>query len=106
MRFVFPHGHAFRRGRVTVDDDQKAPPECLVEFGNGVTVIAEWRAFDDAIPLLIPAYRTARGTQVTARTWQLSRGKAGLWRSQRLSRMARRLEMASSGSKPTRQRSC
>ena len=36
MRFRFPHSHAFRRGRVTIDDDGKAGPECLVEFGDGI----------------------------------------------------------------------
>ncbi len=75
MRFVFPHSHAFRRGRVTVDDEGKAGPECLVEFGDGVTVIAEWLADGDAINLFVPGYRTAKGTLVTARglatcSWQ------------------------------------
>lgn len=85
MRFVFPHSHAFRRGRVTVEDDGKAGPECLVEFGDGVTVIAEWQADDEAIRLSVPGYRTAKGTRVTARRWRLARGADGLWRSERLS---------------------
>ncbi|MGD9922623.1 MAG: hypothetical protein AB7V13_14450 [Pseudorhodoplanes sp.] len=85
MRFVFPHSHAFRRGRVTVDDDQKEGPGCLVEFGDGVTVIAEWRTVDNAIHLSIPTYRTAKGTQVAPRTWRLVRAKDGLWRSERIS---------------------
>lgn len=85
MRFVFPHSHAFRRGRVTVDDDQKAGPGCLVEFGDGVTVIAEWCAVGNAIHLSIPAYHTAKGTQVSRRTWRLVQSKDGLWRSERIS---------------------
>lgn len=84
MRFVFPHSHAFRRGRVTVDDEGKAGPECLVEFVDGVTVIAEWLADGDAINLFVPGYRTAKGTLVTARVWRLARGKDGTWRSERL----------------------
>ena len=64
MRFLFPHSHAFRKGRVTVDDDGQAAPDCLVEFGDGVTVIAEWHAEGDAIRLAVPDYRTARGTLV------------------------------------------
>lgn len=52
MRFVFPHSHAFQRGRVNVDDDEKPGPECLVELGDGVTVIAEWHLVDDAIIFL------------------------------------------------------
>lgn len=41
MRFLFPHSHDYRRGRVTVEDDRNAEPDGLVEFGEGVTVIAE-----------------------------------------------------------------
>lgn len=85
MRFVFPHSHAFRRGRLTVDNDGKAGPECLVEFGDGVTVIAEWQANGDGVRLSVPDYRTAKGTLVTARIWRLARDKDGLWRSERLS---------------------
>ena len=84
MRFVFPHSHAFRKGRVAVDDDGKAGPECLVEFGDGVSVIAEWRDEDGAIRLSVPTYRTAKGTSVAARTWRLVRGKDSLWRSERV----------------------
>jgi hypothetical protein len=72
MRFVFPHSHAFRRGRVIVHDDQKAGPECMVEFGNDASVIAEWYAVDGIIHLSIPGYRTGRGTQVAPRTWRLT----------------------------------
>jgi hypothetical protein len=85
MRFLFPHSHAFQRGRVTVDDDQKTGPGCLVEFGDGVTVIAEWHKVHNALRLAIPAYRTAKGTQVAARTWRLMQGKDGSWRSERIS---------------------
>ncbi len=85
MRFIFPHSHAFRRGHVTVEDDRKAGPECLVEFGDGIAVIAEWRAVDDAIHLSVPTYRTAKGTQVAARTWRLVQSKDSLWRSERVS---------------------
>lgn len=84
MRFLFPHSHAFRKGRVTVDDDGKAAPDCLVEFGDGVTIIAEWQAEGDAIRLAVPDYRTARGTLVTARIWRHAKGKDGNWRSERL----------------------
>lgn len=85
MRFLFPHSHAFRRGRVTVDEDRTVGPECLVEFGDGIAIVAKWQADEDAIRLSIPDYRTARGTLVTARTWRLVRGKDGRWRSERLS---------------------
>jgi len=82
MRFMFPHSHAFRRGRVTVDDDRNAGPECLVEFGDGTTVIAEWRAEDEGVlRLSIPDYRTAKNTLVAARTWRIAKGEDDAWRS-------------------------
>lgn len=84
MRFVFPHSHAFQRGRVIVDDDAMTGPECLVEFGNGVTVIAEWRSARDAIHLSVPTYRTAKSTQVAARKWRLVQRKDGIWRPERV----------------------
>ncbi|NGM45534.1 hypothetical protein G5B31_08300 [Rhodobacter sp. SGA-6-6] len=85
MRFTFPHSHAFRGGRVTVENDGTAGPGCLVEFGDGVTVIAEWQAEGGGIRLAVPDYRTAKGTPVTARTWRLARSGDGPWRSERQS---------------------
>lgn len=85
MRFLFPHSHAFRKGRVTIDDDGKTAPNCLVEFGDGVTVVAEWHAEGDTIRLSVPDYRTAKGALVTARSWRLAKSSDGLWRSTRLS---------------------
>ncbi len=83
MRFAFPRSHAFPGGRVVVEDDAKAGSKCLVEFGDGVTVIADWRRAKDAIELSVPAYRTAKGTQVVARNWRLAKRKDGVWRSER-----------------------
>lgn len=83
MRFAFPHSHAFRRGRVVVEDDGSGGPECLVEFGDGVTVLGQWRRNGDAIDIQIPTYRTARGTQVAAHEWRLNQRKDGVWRSER-----------------------
>lgn len=68
---------------MVVEDDAKTGPECLVEFGDGVTVIAEWRLVNDAIHLFVPAYRTAKGTPVAARNWRLVQRKDGVWRSER-----------------------
>jgi hypothetical protein len=85
MRFVFPYSHAFRRGRVRVEDDHQAGPEGLVEFGDGVTVITEWRRVGDSIHLHIPAYRTTKATRIPARTWRLVQDKDGIWRSERVS---------------------
>ncbi len=85
MRFVFPHSHAFPGGRVELDDDGKSGPECLAEFGDGVTVIATCRFEGETILVDVPTYRTARGTQVAARSWLLAKGRDGVWRSRRAS---------------------
>ena len=77
MRFTFPVP-----GGVAVDDDAKAGPEGLVEFGDGVVVIAQWRSTGDTIQLSVPTYRTAKGTQVAAGTWRLVQRIA--WRSERM----------------------
>lgn len=37
-----------------MDDDTKTEPECLIEFGDGVTVIVAWRRAGDAVVLLFP----------------------------------------------------
>jgi hypothetical protein len=83
MRFVFPNSHAFPRGRVAVEDDGSDGLECLVEFGDGVTVIGRWQRNDEMIDLHIPTYRTARDTQVAAHNWRLTQRKDGTWRSER-----------------------
>lgn len=83
MRFVFPHSHAFPRGRVSLEDDGSDGPECLVEFGDGVTVIGRWQRSGEAIDLHVPTYRTARGTQVAAHDWHLNQRRDGMWRSER-----------------------
>lgn len=83
MRFSFPHSHAFRGGRVTVEDEGGSGPDCLVAFGDGVTVIAACHRSGEAIRLAVPAYRTAKGTQVAARNWRLVRREDGVWRSER-----------------------
>jgi hypothetical protein len=81
VRIVFPHSHAFRSGRVVVEHDGKIGPGCLVEFGDGITVIAEWRPAGEGIELRVPAYSTAKGNEVASRNWILARRKDGWWRS-------------------------
>lgn len=85
MRFFFPYSHAFPNGRVTVNDDGKSGPDCLVEFADGVTVIATWRRVKETIELAIPGYRTGKGTRVNARRWRLTQGPDGIWRTRRSS---------------------
>ena len=84
-KFQFPHSHAFNGGSVRVADDGKTGTDCLVEFGDGVTVIARCRFGDEAIDLEIPDYRTARGTTVDARNWRVAQRQDGTWRSLRRS---------------------
>lgn len=84
MRLVFPHSHVFHGGRVALEEDAGAESQCLVEFGDGGTVIAECRRVADAFHLSLPAYRTAKGTQIAARNWRLVRRAGGSWRSERM----------------------
>jgi hypothetical protein len=82
MRFAFPHSHAFRGGRVVVDEtDEPTGSDCLVEFGDGVSVVGRWRRLGDTIDLRIPSHRTAKGTTMEARSWRLKPGDDGTWRS-------------------------
>lgn len=82
MRFSFPHSHAFPGGRVLIEDADDTEGPCVVEFGDGIATIGAWRPTDDGIHLEVPTYRTARGTEVAARSWRLVRVEDGLWRSQ------------------------
>jgi hypothetical protein len=82
MRFSFPHSHAFPGGRVLIEEDANEGP-CAVEFGDGVSIIGEWPRTADDIYLEVPVYRTAKGTEVAARSWRLKQGEDGAWRSQR-----------------------
>ncbi|WP_102224911.1 hypothetical protein [Acidimangrovimonas sediminis] len=84
MRFTFPHSHAFPRGQVGVEEDGAAPPGALVEFGDGITLIGDWRTEGDDIVLSVPRYQTAKGTTVEARRWRLTRNAQGVWRCTRL----------------------
>lgn len=83
MRFSFPHSHAFHRGRVTIEDEEDEAPNCAIEFGDGTTIIGEWRRAGDGIDLIVPAYRTAKGTAIPAKRWTLVKGRDGVWRSER-----------------------
>ena len=83
MRITFPHSHAFPGGPLTIAEIGAAKETCVVEFGDGVAVIAECRPDGGAVYLTLPAYRTGRGMDVAARTWRLERDREGVWRSQR-----------------------
>lgn len=67
-----------------VDDDGKTGPECLAEFGDGVTVIAQWETDGDALRLSVSEYRTASGTLVKPRNWRIVRDGEGRCRSELL----------------------
>jgi len=55
-----------------------------IEYSDDNTVVAELRMLDHQHgELLLPAYRTARGTAVAARTWPVTietAGKATAWK--------------------------
>jgi len=65
MRFSFAHSHAFLGSQVVISDSDETQGACMVDFGDGTTVIGEWRSADNGMHLTAPAYRTARGTKVT-----------------------------------------
>lgn len=81
MRFVFTHSHVFPGGRVVLADDSAAGTTCLVSFFDGTTVCGEWRREGPDILLDVPAYATAKGTEIDPHTWRLSLGGEGIWRA-------------------------
>lgn len=83
MRFVFTHSHAFPKGTVIVEGGTGSGSDGLVEFSDGVNLVAEWWRDGEAIVLDIPSYRTAKGTVVAAHRWRLTRRADGTWRSDR-----------------------
>lgn len=83
MRFVFTHSHAFPKGTVVVEGEAGCGSDGLVEFADGVTLIAEWCRDGEAILLDIPSYRTAKGTVVRPHRWRLTLRPDGTWRSDR-----------------------
>jgi hypothetical protein len=83
MRFTFPHRHAFQGSRLTIEDAEMSEGMCVVEFGDGVAMIGEWHPDGDNINLTVPAYRTAKGTDIDALSWRLVRDQDGQWRARR-----------------------
>lgn len=83
MRFSFPHSYVFHGGHVRVEDGEAAEGMCVVEFSDGVAMIGEWHPDGDDIVLAVPAYCTAKGTDVEARRWRLTQNEDGHWISHR-----------------------
>lgn len=83
MRFVFTHSHAFPMGTVIVEGGTEFVVDGLVEFSDGVSLIAEWWRDGEDIILDIPSYRTTKGTAVSAHRWRLTRRQDETWRSHR-----------------------
>lgn len=83
MRFVFTHSHAFPNGTVIVEGGTESGFDGLVEFSDGVSLIAEWWQDGEDIILDIPSYRTAKGTAVSAHRWRLTQKPDETWRSHR-----------------------
>lgn len=81
MRIAFPASHAYPGARAEVSDiPDLGPAEALVEFADGVTVIASCNVKPDLVELEIPSYRTLRGAEIAAHTWILRR-RGGKWRA-------------------------
>ncbi len=85
MRFTFPHSHAFNGGQLTVEDDGASGSSCLVEFGDGTTVVAELLGTTDGgYEVKVPDYKTGKGHVVKTRIWYIAkRATESVWRSMR-----------------------
>lgn len=81
MRFQFPRSHIFPGARFTMEGDGEAGEQCVLEFGDGVIVLAEAARQGEDYILTVPDYRTAKGNVVAARTWRLARRGDGSWRA-------------------------
>lgn len=63
MRLFFPHSPAFPGGGVRVEEAEATEAKCIVEFGDGATMIGDWRPDHHAIVLDGPSlsYSQVRG---------------------------------------------
>ena len=83
---VLATGRITERPARAVANDNRAPAGPL---RDGVLTVrleareSEWHPDGDAMHLKVPAYRTARGTDIDAQSWRLVRGDDGLWRARR-----------------------
>lgn len=85
MRFVFTHSHPFPNGTVIIENSTKSGGDGLVEFADGVSLIAEWWRDGENIILDLPSYQTAKRNTIGAHQWCLARRPDGTWRSTKLS---------------------
>ena len=81
MRFRFSRSHPYPGAVVSVIDDPPQGSNCVIEFGDGVVIVAGARTDGDAHLLDIPAYRTARGSNVGPSEWRVARSPRGGWRA-------------------------
>lgn len=83
LRLSFPYSHAFKGGQLTLADDGDPHGECIVEYGDGITVIGQVVDHDVAFyDVAVPEYMTAKGSIVVAHTWRImQRDGESVWRS-------------------------
>lgn len=85
MQFNVHHTHAFPGCRVSIDGDQSdAGGDATVEFSDGTVTTGSHVADGPGIILSISPYRTARGTTIPEKRWQLRRSGDGWKVSARL----------------------
>lgn len=70
MRFQLSHTHAYPGCRVKIAEE-RIDDEELAEFSDGVIVPCRHRREGDAILLTISPHRTARGTNISEKSWRL-----------------------------------
>lgn len=80
MRVSFSHSHVFPGCRATVVDVENKGQDCLVEFADGLTVLARRQDTQQGVLISIPAYRTRKRNWVDSRRWLLER-RGNEWRA-------------------------
>ena len=81
MKVSFPYSHVFHGCRARVVEDGPHGQDCLVEFSDGVVVLARCKNTENGFLLSIPAYETAKGNRIGKRRWILER-HGDAWRAQ------------------------
>ncbi|MBS7544113.1 hypothetical protein [Ancylobacter oerskovii] len=78
MKVLIGDSHCYPGCPVTMRDEGKGT---LLEFNDGTVALGDFHADGEEGVLAVPAYETARGRKIDAKTWRLGRvGDDGSWR--------------------------
>ncbi len=80
MRFEFADTHAYPGCRVRLAEEDNGE-ETLAQFSDGAVAQARYSRDGEAIRLTVEPYRTARGSDIAAKSWSLGPDpKSGGWK--------------------------